>query len=99
MSGPKTIKLPFIFSSKRKDKKLWYIILKNGFLIPLSEAESKGIIKREKEQIVEDEWTEKITILKPEEIKGFIKYTRSGKIFYNLNEIQKLYGVTNEKGF
>jgi hypothetical protein len=68
-------------------------MLRNGYLIPLSEAESKGIIKREKEQIVEDEWTEKVTILKPEEIKGFIKYTRSGKIFYNLDEIVRLYGV------
>jgi hypothetical protein len=93
MSGPKTIKLPFIFPSKRRDKKLWYIILKNGFLIPLSEAEAKGIIKREKMQIVEDELTEKITIIKPEEIKGFIKYTRSGKIFYSLDEIMRLYGV------
>jgi hypothetical protein len=93
MSGPKTIKLPFILSNKRKDKKLWYIMLRNGFLIPLSEAESKGIIKREKEQIVEGEWTEKITILRPEEIKGFIKYTRSGKIFYSINELVRLYGV------
>jgi hypothetical protein len=92
-SGPKTIKLPFIFSNKRKDRKLWYIIDKYGGLITLTQAEEKGLIKREKEQIVRDEWTEKITILKPEEIKGFIKYTRSGKIFYNLNEVVRLYGV------
>jgi hypothetical protein len=93
MSGPKTIKLPFIFSNRRKDKKLWYIILRNGYIIPLSEAESKGLVKREKMQIVQDEWTEKVTIIRQEEIKGFIKYTRSGKIFYNLDEIMRLYGV------
>jgi hypothetical protein len=93
MSGPKTIKLPFIFSNKRKDRKLWYIIDKYGGLITLTQAEEKGIIKREKEQIVQDEWTEKVTILRPEEIKGFIKYTRSGKIFYSINEVVRLYGV------